>query len=212
MVHTPYILGALGLWHHLEYEINACLEHWWYFSEPGSLALPYCPPLPNCPAPEGPSPSQTVVEQRLEVSWTSCRERLEVGCLSSGPRTIISLGQRLSPLWPTDQTPCCPSVLAQITAQASTLFPQSTVTLDGGKLVHVQKWDGQETTLVRELTDGKLILVRQTTLEPCLASYYCCPFSQACCEESRFSPGSTESWDHGGWRTGRGGVGWEFYV
>ncbi|XP_020018679.1 fatty acid-binding protein, heart [Castor canadensis] len=35
---------------------------------------------------------------------------------------------------------------------------KSLVTLDGGKLVHVQKWDGQETTLVRELSDGKLIL------------------------------------------------------
>lgn len=90
----------------------------------------------------------------------SCRARLEVGCLSSGPSTIISLGQRLSPLWPSEQTPCCPSVLSQITAQASTLFPQSTVTLDGGKLVHVQKWDGQETKLVRELVDGKLVLVR----------------------------------------------------
>nr|XP_054115047.1 fatty acid-binding protein, heart isoform X1 [Callithrix jacchus]XP_054115048.1 fatty acid-binding protein, heart isoform X1 [Callithrix jacchus]XP_054115049.1 fatty acid-binding protein, heart isoform X1 [Callithrix jacchus] len=35
---------------------------------------------------------------------------------------------------------------------------KSIVTLDGGKLVHLQKWDGQETTLVRELIDGKLIL------------------------------------------------------
>uniref|UniRef100_G1QAT6 Lipocalin/cytosolic fatty-acid binding domain-containing protein n=1 Tax=Myotis lucifugus TaxID=59463 RepID=G1QAT6_MYOLU len=35
---------------------------------------------------------------------------------------------------------------------------KSTVTLDGGKLVHVQKWKGQETTLARELVDGKLIL------------------------------------------------------
>ncbi|XP_004465788.1 fatty acid-binding protein, heart [Dasypus novemcinctus] len=35
---------------------------------------------------------------------------------------------------------------------------KSIVTLDGGKLVHVQKWNGQETTLVRELKDGKLIL------------------------------------------------------
>ncbi|XP_007952320.1 fatty acid-binding protein, heart [Orycteropus afer afer] len=35
---------------------------------------------------------------------------------------------------------------------------KSTMTLDGGKLVHVQKWNGQETTLVRELSDGKLIL------------------------------------------------------
>uniref|UniRef100_A0A8I3X515 Fatty acid binding protein 3 n=1 Tax=Callithrix jacchus TaxID=9483 RepID=A0A8I3X515_CALJA len=37
---------------------------------------------------------------------------------------------------------------------------KSIVTLDGGKLVHLQKWDGQETTLVRELIDGKLILNR----------------------------------------------------
>ncbi|XP_051027588.1 fatty acid-binding protein, heart [Acomys russatus] len=35
---------------------------------------------------------------------------------------------------------------------------KSIVTLDGGKLVHVQKWDGQESTLTRELSDGKLIL------------------------------------------------------
>ncbi|CAD7678562.1 unnamed protein product [Nyctereutes procyonoides] len=59
---------------------------------------------------------------------------------------------------------------------------KSTVTLDGGKLVHVQKWNGQETTLVRELVDGKLILVRWTTLEPHPVGYHYCPFSQACCE------------------------------
>nr|XP_047928999.1 fatty acid-binding protein, heart [Anser cygnoides] len=35
---------------------------------------------------------------------------------------------------------------------------KSVVTLDGGKLVHVQKWEGKETSLVRELKDGKLIL------------------------------------------------------
>ncbi|KAG8506890.1 Fatty acid-binding protein, heart [Galemys pyrenaicus] len=35
---------------------------------------------------------------------------------------------------------------------------KTTVTLDGGKLVQVQKWDGQETMLVRELSNGKLIL------------------------------------------------------
>lgn len=40
-------------------------------------------------------------------------------------------------------------------------LPQSVVKLDGGKLVHVQKWDGKETSLVRELKDGKLILVRK---------------------------------------------------
>ncbi|KAF5910418.1 hypothetical protein HPG69_014650 [Diceros bicornis minor] len=55
---------------------------------------------------------------------------------------------------------------------------KSIVTLDGGKLVHVQKWNGQETTLMRELTDGKLILVRWTTLEPHPIGYYYCPFSQ----------------------------------
>ncbi|XP_005993192.1 fatty acid-binding protein, heart [Latimeria chalumnae] len=35
---------------------------------------------------------------------------------------------------------------------------KSIVTLDGNKLVHVQKWDGKETSLVREIQDGKLIL------------------------------------------------------
>ncbi|NWU84698.1 FABPH protein, partial [Onychorhynchus coronatus] len=35
---------------------------------------------------------------------------------------------------------------------------KSVVKLDGGKLVHVQKWDGKETSLVRELKDGKLTL------------------------------------------------------
>ncbi|XP_041273521.1 fatty acid-binding protein, heart [Pyrgilauda ruficollis] len=35
---------------------------------------------------------------------------------------------------------------------------KSLVTLDGGKLVHVQKWEGKETSLVRELKDGKLVL------------------------------------------------------
>uniref|UniRef100_A0A8C8B1H0 Fatty acid binding protein 3 n=1 Tax=Otus sunia TaxID=257818 RepID=A0A8C8B1H0_9STRI len=34
----------------------------------------------------------------------------------------------------------------------------SLVKLDGGKLIHVQKWEGKETSLVRELKDGKLIL------------------------------------------------------
>ncbi|NXN06770.1 FABPH protein, partial [Indicator maculatus] len=35
---------------------------------------------------------------------------------------------------------------------------KSLVKLEGGKLTHVQKWDGKETSLVRELKDGKLIL------------------------------------------------------
>lgn len=36
---------------------------------------------------------------------------------------------------------------------------QSLITLDGDKLVHVQKWDGKETTLVREVGDNSLTLV-----------------------------------------------------
>ncbi|VTJ74731.1 Hypothetical predicted protein [Marmota monax] len=48
---------------------------------------------------------------------------------------------------------------------------KSTVTLDGGKLVHVQKWDGQETTLVRELNDGKLILTLTHGSVVCTRTY-----------------------------------------
>ncbi|KAM4633595.1 fatty acid-binding protein, brain isoform 1-T1 [Polymixia lowei] len=35
---------------------------------------------------------------------------------------------------------------------------KSTVTLDGEKLVHVQKWDGKETKFVREMKDGKMVM------------------------------------------------------
>ncbi|XP_064505710.1 fatty acid-binding protein, brain [Pseudopipra pipra] len=35
---------------------------------------------------------------------------------------------------------------------------KSVVTLDGGKLVHVQKWDGKETNFVREIKDGKMVM------------------------------------------------------
>uniref|UniRef100_UPI00398E324D fatty acid-binding protein, liver-like n=1 Tax=Pristiophorus japonicus TaxID=55135 RepID=UPI00398E324D len=35
---------------------------------------------------------------------------------------------------------------------------KTTVTLDNGKLVQTQRWNGKETTFVRELRDGKLIL------------------------------------------------------
>lgn len=40
------------------------------------------------------------------------------------------------------------------------LVSQSTVSLDEDKLVHLQKWDGKETTFVREIKDGKLVMVR----------------------------------------------------
>lgn len=35
---------------------------------------------------------------------------------------------------------------------------KSTLTLDEEKLVHVQKWDGKETTLVREISGNNLTL------------------------------------------------------
>ncbi|XP_029977001.1 fatty acid-binding protein, heart [Salarias fasciatus] len=35
---------------------------------------------------------------------------------------------------------------------------KSLVTIDGGKLVHVQKWDGKETSLVREVSGNNLTL------------------------------------------------------
>ncbi|RMB91874.1 hypothetical protein DUI87_31683 [Hirundo rustica rustica] len=47
----------------------------------------------------------------------------------------------------------------------------SVVTLDGGKLVHVQKWEGKETTLVRELKDGKLILTLTMGNVVCTRTY-----------------------------------------
>ncbi|XP_020042468.1 fatty acid-binding protein, brain [Castor canadensis] len=35
---------------------------------------------------------------------------------------------------------------------------KSVISLDGDKLIHVQKWDGKETNLVREIKDGKMIV------------------------------------------------------
>uniref|UniRef100_A0A8C9AL84 Lipocalin/cytosolic fatty-acid binding domain-containing protein n=1 Tax=Prolemur simus TaxID=1328070 RepID=A0A8C9AL84_PROSS len=35
---------------------------------------------------------------------------------------------------------------------------KSVVSLDGDKLIHVQKWDGKETNFVREIKDGKMVM------------------------------------------------------
>ncbi|XP_007128529.1 fatty acid-binding protein, heart isoform X2 [Physeter macrocephalus] len=48
---------------------------------------------------------------------------------------------------------------------------KSIVTLDGGKLVHMQKWNGQETTLVREVVSGKLILTLTHCSAVCTRTY-----------------------------------------
>lgn len=37
---------------------------------------------------------------------------------------------------------------------------QSTFTMEGDKLVQVQRWDGKETRFVREIKDGKMVMVR----------------------------------------------------
>ena len=48
---------------------------------------------------------------------------------------------------------------------------KSVVTLDGGKLVHVRKWNGQETSLVWEIVDGKLILTLAHGSAVCAGTY-----------------------------------------
>uniref|UniRef100_A0A8C4NGM9 Fatty acid binding protein 3, muscle and heart n=1 Tax=Eptatretus burgeri TaxID=7764 RepID=A0A8C4NGM9_EPTBU len=47
---------------------------------------------------------------------------------------------------------------------------KSLITIENGKLVHLQKWDGKETTLVREPEDDKFILVRLLSYN-CVAKY-----------------------------------------
>lgn len=41
---------------------------------------------------------------------------------------------------------------------------QTVVTLENGKLVQKQSWDGKETNIEREIADGKLIAVRMLLL------------------------------------------------
>ncbi|KAG9355557.1 hypothetical protein JZ751_000395 [Albula glossodonta] len=48
---------------------------------------------------------------------------------------------------------------------------KSLVTLDGGKLVHVQKWNGNETSLVREVNGNALTLTLTLGEVVCTRSY-----------------------------------------
>ncbi|TWW68530.1 Fatty acid-binding protein, brain [Takifugu flavidus] len=48
---------------------------------------------------------------------------------------------------------------------------KSTVSLEGDKLVHVQKWDGKETTFVREIKDGKMVMRDASRLGLCQRHY-----------------------------------------
>ncbi|KAK6324205.1 fatty acid-binding protein, heart [Coregonus clupeaformis] len=48
---------------------------------------------------------------------------------------------------------------------------KSLITVDGGKMVHVQKWDGKETTLVREVSGNALELTLTLGDVICTRSY-----------------------------------------
>uniref|UniRef100_A0ABI7X8K5 Cytosolic fatty-acid binding proteins domain-containing protein n=3 Tax=Felidae TaxID=9681 RepID=A0ABI7X8K5_FELCA len=53
---------------------------------------------------------------------------------------------------------------------------KSVVSLDGDKLVHVQKWDGKETNFVREIKDGKMVMVSKGS-SPFLLAFHSSPSS-----------------------------------
>ncbi|KAM4630052.1 fatty acid-binding protein, heart [Polymixia lowei] len=48
---------------------------------------------------------------------------------------------------------------------------KSTVSIDGGKMVHIQKWDGKETSLVREVNGNALTLTLTLGDVVCTRSY-----------------------------------------
>lgn len=52
-----------------------------------------------------------------------------------------------------------------ITALVCFLSHQTVVTMENGKLVQKQSWDGKETNIEREITDGKMIAVRTFILK-----------------------------------------------
>uniref|UniRef100_A0A8C3RUI8 Cytosolic fatty-acid binding proteins domain-containing protein n=1 Tax=Chelydra serpentina TaxID=8475 RepID=A0A8C3RUI8_CHESE len=46
----------------------------------------------------------------------------------------------------------------EMTADDRKTKVRSIITLDNGSLIHVQKWDGKETTIKRKLVDSKLVV------------------------------------------------------
>ncbi|XP_020331405.2 fatty acid-binding protein, heart-like [Oncorhynchus kisutch] len=48
---------------------------------------------------------------------------------------------------------------------------KSLITVEGGKMIHVQKWDGKETTLVREVSGNALELTLKLGDVICTRSY-----------------------------------------
>ncbi|XP_078504582.1 fatty acid-binding protein, brain-like [Lissotriton helveticus] len=49
---------------------------------------------------------------------------------------------------------------------------KSVLKMDGDKLVHIQKWGGKETTLVREIKDAHMVMVSMKSLNG-VFSYIC---------------------------------------
>lgn len=60
---------------------------------------------------------------------------------------------------PTGRRSCYVISLHHVNSHLLPLAPQSTITLDGGALVQVQKWDGKSTTIKRKRVDDKLVVV-----------------------------------------------------
>lgn len=66
---------------------------------------------------------------------------------------------------------CCPFLGTDVSLLNKSHSSQSTVSLDGDKLVHVQKWDGKETKFVREIKDGKMVMVRRVKTDDFSAQF-----------------------------------------
>ena len=64
----------------------------------------------------------------------------------------------------------CPLFQYALTLNYS-LTLQTTVSLEGDQLIQVQKWDGKETKFVREIKDGKLVMVMIHQLRITMFSY-----------------------------------------
>lgn len=75
--------------------------------------------------------------------WPTCQSKL-----SRSQVVVFSVTCALAVGWPemAHIIPC--------------LCLQSTFTVEGDKLVQVQKWDGKESKFVREIKDGKMVMVR----------------------------------------------------
>ena len=55
---------------------------------------------------------------------------------------------------------CVRVCVSEVTSCLCPVALQTVVTLESGKLVQKQSWDGKETIIEREVLDGKLIAVR----------------------------------------------------